>query len=276
MFGTKKNFGLPDSLIAAVTEAMKVKKEDDANLAKVNDIADNLKGMTTSKAGKLPNTDAGGPDMFKSNAPSIVKKEELKGNQHKIDKNKKGKVDAHDFKMLRSKKKPQGADYAEQRRKDRLASNGRMDEADSYSIKNTKTDNTYHISKYPITSNHSIYKKIKAKDPQAQIHKNGQPMKEEVVSEADDAIAKQIATKKDAMQKQIRQKIAQKQMSVLQQKAQKKIQTIKAGTEKCSCDSTNESKMKCEVHGGNMNGIKGGKEAIVVNPPLREASKTKY
>jgi len=239
-----------------------------------------------------------------------------------------------------------------------------LDEADSYSIKNTKTDNTYHISKYPITSNHSIYKKIKAKDPQAQIHKNGQPMKEEVeeidelskgtlgsyvkkassdmavklrsgsefdnkasaiekqtnrgnmnnyasgreaeknrdkayggylkrkrgitkavdkltkeeveVTEADDAIAKQIAAKKDAMQKQIRQKIAQKQMSVLQQKAQKKIQTIKAGTEKCSCGSTNESKMKCEVHGGNMNGIKGGKEAITVNPPLREASKTKY
>jgi hypothetical protein len=80
---------------------MKVKKEDDANLAKVNDIADNLKGMTTSKAGKLPNTDAGGPDMFKSNAPSIVKKEELKGNQHKIDKNKNGKIDAHDFKLLK-------------------------------------------------------------------------------------------------------------------------------------------------------------------------------
>jgi hypothetical protein len=107
--------------------------------------------------------------------------------------------------------------------------------------------------------------------------RTGLPMrKEEIVSEADDAIAKQIATKKDAMQKQIRQKIAQKQMSVLQQKAQKKIQTIKAGTEKCSCGTTNESKMKCEVHGGNMNGSKGGKEAIVINPPLREASKTKY
>jgi hypothetical protein len=65
-------------------------------------------------------------------------------------------------------------------------------------------------------------------------------------------------------------------MNVLQQKAQKKIQTIKAGTEKCSCGTTNESKMKCEVHGGNLNGSKGGKEAIVINPPLREASKTKY
>ena len=41
----------------------------------------------------------------------------------------------------------------------------KVDEADSYSIKNTETDNTYHISKYPITSDHSIYKKIKAKDP---------------------------------------------------------------------------------------------------------------
>ncbi len=31
--------------------------------------------------------------------------EELKGDQHKIDANKNGKVDAHDFKLLRSKKK---------------------------------------------------------------------------------------------------------------------------------------------------------------------------
>ena len=53
-----------------------------------------------------------------------------------------------------------------------------LSEADSYSIKNTETDNTYHISKYPITANHSIYKKIKTKDPQAQIYKNGQPVKE--------------------------------------------------------------------------------------------------
>ena len=30
--------------------------------------------------------------------------EELKGNQHKIDANKNGKVDAHDFKLLRAKK----------------------------------------------------------------------------------------------------------------------------------------------------------------------------
>lgn len=57
MFGTKKNFGLPESLIAAVSEAMKTRIE--------------------------------------------VKKEELKGDQHKIDKNKNGKIDAHDFKLLK-------------------------------------------------------------------------------------------------------------------------------------------------------------------------------
>ena len=35
---------------------------------------------------------------------SIMTNEELKGNQHKIDANKNGKVDAHDFKLLRGKK----------------------------------------------------------------------------------------------------------------------------------------------------------------------------
>jgi hypothetical protein len=34
-----------------------------------------------------------------------LKSEELKGNQHKIDANKNGKIDGHDFKLLRSKKK---------------------------------------------------------------------------------------------------------------------------------------------------------------------------
>jgi hypothetical protein len=36
-----------------------------------------------------------------SSCDKDMKKEELKGNQHKLDKNKNGKVDAHDFKLLR-------------------------------------------------------------------------------------------------------------------------------------------------------------------------------
>ena len=39
-------------------------------------------------------------------ASKVMQQEELKGNQHKIDANKNGKIDAHDFKLLRAKKKP--------------------------------------------------------------------------------------------------------------------------------------------------------------------------
>jgi len=66
-----------------------------------------------------------------------------------------------------------------------------LDEADMYSIKNG--DRTYYVSKYPITSNHSTYKKIKAADPKAQIHKNGQPVKEEV--EVNEALYQDVASK---------------------------------------------------------------------------------
>jgi hypothetical protein len=37
-------------------------------------------------------------------AAKVLQQEQLKGNQHKIDANKNGKVDAHDFKLLRAKK----------------------------------------------------------------------------------------------------------------------------------------------------------------------------
>jgi len=60
------------------------------------------------------------------------KTEELSPKQKKeIDKNKNGKIDGFDLAAIRNKKKPQGADFAAQRRKERLASNGRMDEAKS-------------------------------------------------------------------------------------------------------------------------------------------------
>lgn len=79
-------------------------------------------------------------------------------------------------------------------------------------------------------------------------------VKEEAIAEADDAVAKQIAAKKDAVKKQIQQKIAQKQMSAMQAKANKRLSNINAS-------SHDDKEMK-----------KGGKEQIVVNPPLKEAS----
>jgi hypothetical protein len=57
-----------------------------------------------------------------------VLSEELSDKQKKIDMNKNGKIDGEDLSALRNKKKPQGADFAAQRRKERLASNGNMDE----------------------------------------------------------------------------------------------------------------------------------------------------
>ena len=41
----------------------------------------------------------------KQDMKDALKSEELKGDQHKIDANKNGKIDGHDFKLLRSKKK---------------------------------------------------------------------------------------------------------------------------------------------------------------------------
>jgi Mg-chelatase subunit ChlI len=41
----------------------------------------------------------------KQDMKDSLKSEELKGNQHKIDANKNGKIDGHDFKLLRGKKK---------------------------------------------------------------------------------------------------------------------------------------------------------------------------
>jgi Domain of unknown function (DUF6321) len=61
-----------------------------------------------------------------------------------------------------------------------------IDEADTYSIRNTKTKQIYHISKYPITKDNSTYKKIKSKGGEheyATIHKNGKPLTEEQLEE---------------------------------------------------------------------------------------------
>jgi hypothetical protein len=85
--------------------------------------------------------------------------------------------------------------------------------------------------------------------------RKGLPMRKEEaeVTEADDAVSKQIAAKKDAMQKQIQQKIAQKQMSTMQAKANKRLSNINAS----SHDDKEEMK-------------KGGKEKIEINPAMRD------
>jgi len=71
-----------------------------------------------------------------------------------------------------------------------------MDEADVYSIKNKKTGQIYHHSKYPITKNTQKFKQIKSAGGDhvhAEIHVNGKPIKEDV--EQIDEISKGLAGK---------------------------------------------------------------------------------
>jgi hypothetical protein len=83
-----------------------------------------------------------------------------------------------------------------------------------------------------------------------------------------------VAADMDARKSEVQRKIAQKQAAHQQAKANRRISgTMKEAGGKCSCGEDNGSKMKCEVHGGprNRQMVKGGKEQIVVNPPLKEA-----
>jgi hypothetical protein len=106
--------------------------------------------------------------------------------------------------------------------------------------------------------------------------KKEKAMKEETdpgfVAEADNAVAKQIAAKKDTFKKQLQQKIAAKQMNTMQAKANKRLSNIHASNDKCTCQEGKGKSMTCEMHGDKANGIKGGKEQIIVNPPMREAA----
>jgi len=98
---------------------MKATKKQFANDTK-EELSPKQKAMDKNKNGKID-----GSDLAK------LRGEELSPKQKALDKNKNGKIDGFDLAAIRNKKKPQGADFAAQRRKERLASNGRMDEAKS-------------------------------------------------------------------------------------------------------------------------------------------------
>jgi Ca2+-binding EF-hand superfamily protein len=88
---------------------------------KNEELSPKQKALDKNKNGKID-----GSDLAK------LRGEELSAKQKALDKNNNGKIDGSDLAHLRSKKKqPQGADFAAQRRKERMASTGRMDEAKS-------------------------------------------------------------------------------------------------------------------------------------------------
>ena len=82
-----------------------------------------------------------------------------------------------------------------------------------------------------------------------------------------------VAAQMAARKKEVQLKIAQKQAATQQAKSNKRLSGTMKEDDKCSCGSTNESKMNCEVHGGKHNDkdAKLGREPIKMNPPLREA-----
>ena len=94
--------------------------------------------------------------------------------------------------------------------------------------------------------------------------------KEEVVDEA--AVAgNNVVADMDARKTEVQRKIAQKQASFQQSKANKRISSPTMKEAKCTCGEGKGSKMTCEVCNSDK-GLKGGKEPILMNPPLKEAS----
>ena len=107
---------------SGIMKATRKQFDNDAK-QKTEELSPKQKAMDKNKNGKIDGFDL---------SHLRKKTEELSPAQKAMDKNKNGKIDGTDLAHLRSKKKqPQGADFAAQRRKERLASNGRMDEAKS-------------------------------------------------------------------------------------------------------------------------------------------------
>ena len=190
--------------------------------------------------------------------------EALKGGQVKLDKNHNGKLDAQDFKMLRKEDaKPDYLDFDKDGNKKepmKQALKQKNEVADG-NAKNFKAN----MKEGPEEKDATNPKQGSSVDP-----------KQRSIGEAAPPPAPQpnIAAAMDARKSEVQRKIAQKQAAHQQAKANKRISGTVKETHKCSCGETKESKTSCEVHGGprNRQMVKGGKEQIVMNPPLKEAS----
>jgi hypothetical protein len=138
-------------------------------------------------------------------------------------------------------------------------------------IFNTNVKHTdVHKGAVTVTSGHKDKNKLKFAISKHHAAKVRKVTKEEVVDEA--AVAgTNVAADMDARKTEIQRRIAAKQASMQLAKSNKRISGSPVKESKCSCGEAKESKMTCEVHGDNK-GLKGGKEPIIMNPPLKEAS----
>ena len=85
------------------------------------------------------------------------------------------------------------------------------------------------------------------------------------------AFGANVAADMAARKTEVQRKIAAKQAATQQAKANKRISGSPVKEAKCTCDEGKGSKMTCEVCNSDK-GLKGGKEPIIMNPPLKEAS----
>ena len=109
---------------------------------------------------------------------------------------------------------------------------------------------------------HSIKSALGSHGPKGKLPEETDPGFAEAT---ENPIAKELAAKKTEIQKSI----AQKKMQVMQAKAQKTISAMKESKKGCTCTEGKKS-MSCEVCNDKAMGIKGGKEKIQLNPPLRD------
>jgi hypothetical protein len=81
-----------------------------------------------------------------------------------------------------------------------------------------------------------------------------------------------VAADMAARKTEVQRKIAAKQASMQMAKANKRISGTTMKEAKCTCGESKGSKMTCEVCNSENKSLKGGKEPIMMNPPLKEAS----
>jgi hypothetical protein len=98
--------------------------------------------------------------------------------------------------------------------------------------------------------------------------RKGLPMSKEEVDEA--VAGTNVAADMAARKTDVQRRIAQKQASMQLAKSNKRISGSTMKEASCTCGEAKESKMTCEMHGDNKT-LKGGKEPILMNPPIKEA-----
>lgn len=118
-----------------------------------------------------------------ANKKEEIKKEELKGNQHKNDANKNGKIDSHDFKLLRGKKK---ANEEVEEIEERELTPGEAEKKEKY-VKSMKKGLSGFKARYGSKAKNVMYATA------TKLAKNEETVNEGIVNHAD--IAKELVKK---------------------------------------------------------------------------------